>query len=390
VLIDETAEGGPRAQVWAPTQVPDLARRAVARVLGLAEERVALHVTWLGGGFGRRLEVDFVAQAADIAREAARRGLGRGGRTAVHTLWSRQEDATHDFLRPAAVARMAAGLDAQGRLVAWRHLVASQAVLPQVLQRLWGLPFAGPDKTALEGAFDQPYEFAAARAAHRPVELPVPVGFWRSVGHSHNAFFKDAVLDEVAHAAGADPLAFRLALLQRHPRHAAVLRRVAERAGWGTPLPPAPDGAPRARGLALHESFGSVVAQVVEASVGPAGSATPAVRVHRVVCTIDCGTVVNPDGVRQQMEGAVVFALSAALHGGVRLQAGRIQGRQLDDPPLLRLAQCPDIEVELMASDAPPQGVGEPGVPPLAPALANALFALTGVRQRSLPLRAAS
>jgi isoquinoline 1-oxidoreductase beta subunit len=378
---------GGRATVWAPTQVPDLARRAAARALALPDDAVDLQVTLLGGGFGRRLDVDFIGQAASIAKAAA----DTLGPRPVQTFWSREEDTRHDFYRPAAVSRMRAGLDAQGRLMAWQATSAGQAVTPQVLERLFGVPAgmagASPDKTTAEGAFDQPYEWPAARIAHATVPLPVPVGFWRSVGHSHQAFFKEGFLDEVAHAAGQDPVAFRAALLVKHPRHLAVLQAAAKLAGWGTPLPPAADGAPQARGVALHQSFGSIVAQVAEVSIAPGPD--KAIRVHRVCCAIDCGTPVNPNLVRQQMDSAIVFGLTAALHGGVTIERGRVKESNFHDQPMLRMADCPEVETVVLPSTASPEGVGEPGTPPIAPAVANAVFVLTGQRLRSLPLRLA-
>lgn len=366
-----------KATVWASTQVPGLARDAVADVLGIDRDRVEVHVQLLGGGFGRRLEVDHIAQAAAIAREA--------GGVPVQTLWSREQDITHDFYRPACVARFEAGLDASGRLVAWHNVSASQAIVPRVMERAFGLPGVGPDKTAAEGAFDQAYEWPDARIAHVHVELPIPVGFWRSVGHSHQAFFKECFLDEVAAAAGRDPLAFRAALLQRHPRHLAVLQRAAELAAWDRPLAPAADGARRARGVALHQSFGAVVAQVAEVSLTPERR----IRVHRVLCVIDCGLPVNPNLIKQQIESGVVFGLSAALYGEIRIVNGQVQQSNFHDYPLLRFDECPAIEVEIMPSRAHPEGVGEVATPPVAAAVANALFALTGKRLRTLPLRAA-
>ncbi len=363
-----------RATVWAATQVPDLARSAVAAVLGIAPTQVEVKVQLLGGGFGRRLEVDFIAQAAAIARDA--------GGVPVQTMWSREQDMTHDFYRPAAVSRFKAGLDASGRLLGWRASSAGQAILPQALRRLFDLPGAGPDKTTAEGSFDQPYEWPAARIGHAAVDLPVPVGFWRSVGHSQNAFFTESFLDEVAVAARRDPVAFRAALLAQHPRHLAVLQRAAELSGWNTPLPATADGRPRARGVALHQSFGSIVAQVAEVSV----STDKRIRVHRVVCVIDCGTAVNPNLIRQQMESAIVFGLSAALGGEIRFAKGQVQQSNFHDYPVLRLDECPVIETDIIASVAHPEGVGEPATPPIAPAVANALFALTGQRLRSLPL----
>jgi isoquinoline 1-oxidoreductase beta subunit len=370
-----------RATVWAPTQVPGLARRAAALALGIAVEKVDMNVTLLGGGFGRRLDVDFIGQAAAIAKAA--------GGLPVQTFWTREQDTRHDFYRPAAVSRFTAGFDAQGALLGWRNVSAGQAIAPQVLGRLFGLPAAGPDKTTAEGAFDQPYEWPAARIAHDIVEGAVPVGFWRSVGHSHQAFFKESFVDEAAHAVGQDPVAFRAALLKRHPRHLRVLQRAAELAGWGAPSAAAPDGAKTARGVALHQSFGSIVAQVAEVSVSAESGAGKTVRVHRVVCVIDCGTAVNPNLIRQQMDSAIVFGLTAALHGQIDIVQGRVQQSNFHDLPMLRMADCPAITTEIITSSAHPEGVGEPGTPPIAPAVANALFALTGQRLRTLPLKLA-
>jgi isoquinoline 1-oxidoreductase beta subunit len=365
------------ATVWVSTQVPSIARMAVAKVLGIPSEKVAVQVLLLGGGFGRRLDVDFIAQAAAIAR------MAEGA--PVQTIWSREQDTTHDFYRPACVARFKAGFDGEGKLVAWWNASAGQAILPKVLERAFGLPTAGPDKTTSEGAFDQPYEWPNARIGHEIVDLPVPIGYWRSVGNSHQAFFKESFIDEAAAAVGQDPLAFRRSLLKNHPRHRAVLERAAALAGWGTPLAAASDGAKKARGVALHQSFGSIVAQVVEASV----TADKQIHVHRVVCVIDCGFAVNPNLIRQQMESAIVFGLSAALHGEIVIEKGKVKQRTFDDQKILRIDDCPRIETDIIPSSEHPEGVGEPGTPPVAPALANALYALTGQRLRSLPLKLA-
>jgi isoquinoline 1-oxidoreductase subunit beta len=368
---------GNKATVWVSTQVPGLARAAAAEALGLPDEAVTVHVLMLGGGFGRRLEVDFIAQAAAIARAVPGQP--------VQTMWSREQDTRHDLYRPACVAHFQAGFDTGQRLVAWKNTSAGQAIVPQVLKRAFGLPGGGPDKTTSEGAFDQAYEWPAARIAHVHVDLPLQVGFWRSVGHSHQAFFKEGFVDECAHAAGVDPLAFRESLLRQHPKQLAVLQAAAKASGWGTPSPPAPDGARTARGIALHDSFGSSVAQVAEVSLGP----DKAIRVHRVWCAIDCGFAVNPAGIRQQLEGGVVFGLSAALHGGVDIVDGQVQQSNFHDQPILRLNESPRVECVILPGNGHPEGVGEPGVPPIAPAVANALFALTGQRLRSLPLKLA-
>lgn len=357
--------------LWAPTQVPQMAVAAAARVAGVAVEKVKLTVTLLGGGFGRRLEVDFVAQAVRVAMEC-------GGRP-VQLIWSREEDTTHDFYRPMHVAMLRAAVNAEGQVTSLRIKSAGDAITPRWMAR--GLPALSgpvdtPDKTTSEGLFDLPYGFASQKMSHVATRMGVPVGFWRSVGHSHNAFFSESFIDELAWDAKQDPLAFRRALLRHAPRHLAVLDLAAGKADWGAALP-----AGRARGLALHESFGSIVAQVVEVSLV---GGTP--RVHRVVCAIDCGTVINPGIVAQQMEGAVVFALTAALYGRVDIHEGVVQQKNFHDYPMLQLAQAPLVQTYMVPSTRPPAGVGEPGVPSLAPALAGALFTLTGKRMRSLPL----
>ena len=367
-----------RVEVWVPTQVPGMARALAARVAGVDEAAVTVHVTQLGGGFGRRLEVDVVGQAVRVALET-------GGRP-VQLLWPREEDTRHDFYRPAGAALMAAGFDADGRLQALQITSAGDAITPRWLER--GMPALAsridlPDKTTSEGLFDQPYGVPHQRVAHVATHSGVPVGFWRSVGHSHNAFFSECFIDELASEAREDPVLFRLALLREMPRHAAVLRLAAEQAGWpgignGQPLP-MPAG--RARGVALHESFGSIVAEVVEVSLE---AGVP--RVHRVVCAADVGTVVNPGIVAQQLEGAVMFGLAAALWGRIDIEASAVRQANFDTLKMPRLADTPRIETHLVPSTHAPGGVGEIGTPPLAPALANALFVLTGVRRRELPL----
>ena len=365
------------AFVWAPTQAPKLARRAAAQVLGLDDDQVHMIVTQLGGGFGRRLEVDVVAQAAAVAREFP--GVP------VQTFWTRDQDTTHDMYRPPCVARWLGALDAEGQLLAVVADSAGPAVVPQFLKRQFGASLPMPDKTTVEGAFDQSYEWPAAQVRHRVVDLPVPVGFWRSAGHSYQSFFKESFMDECAHAAHLDPLEFRLRQLRDRPRQRLVLQRAAAMARWGQDSVPAADGAATAWGLALHECFGSVVAQAAQVSVDPADGLR--IRVHQVVCVIDCGTVVNPNLVRQQLEGAVVFGLSAALYGEITLKDGQVQQTNFHDQRVLSMADCPAIMTDLILSAEPPQGVGEPGTPPVAPAVANALFKLTGQRLRSLPLR---
>ena len=364
-----------RATVWASTQVPGVARHAAAKALGISSADVDVKVQFIGGGFGRRLDVDFIGQAAAIAKAAP--GVP------VQTMWSREEDVRHDFYRPATVSRFTAALDARGALIGLRNTSAGQALVSNVLDRYFGLPGLPLDKTTSEGAFDQPYEYPAVRIAHETVMLPVPVGFWRAVGHSHQAFFTEAFLDEVAHAVGRDPIAFRLALLTNHARHARVLSRVAALSAWGTPLAAAPAGTRVGRGVALHESFGAIVAQVAEVSV----NADDTFRVTRVTGVIDCGTPVNPNLIRQQMEGGIIFGMSAALHGEITIENGQVRQANFNDYQVVRMQDTPVIEVDIIPSTEHPQGVGEPPLPPVAPAIANALFAATGQRVRTLPLR---
>jgi isoquinoline 1-oxidoreductase beta subunit len=367
--INCTAQvAGGKVRLWASTQVPSVAVDIAARVAGVARADVAIEVLLLGGGFGRRLEVDMVAQAVAVAAAA-------GGKP-VQLIWTREDDTTHDVYRPAALARFRASLDTAGNILAWSSKSASGAIGHQYFPRSLGLPGMGPDKTTAEGEYDMQYEIANQHVAHVIVDSPVPIGYWRSVGHSHNAFFKESFIDELAHAAGKDGVGFRRALLARHPRQLAVLDAALARAGS------APGG--RAHGVALHQSFGSIVAQVAEVSVEGKD-----IRVHRVVCAIDCGIAVNPNLVAQQMESAVLFGLSAALAGEITVRDGRIEQSNFGDYPVLRIDRAPLVETLIMPSAQAPEGVGEPGTPPIAPAVASAVFALTGQRLRSLPLRLA-
>jgi isoquinoline 1-oxidoreductase beta subunit len=362
---------GGKVELWVPTQVPGFARAVAADVARVPLDSVSVNVTYLGGGFGRRLDVDFVGQAVRIAMET-------GGRP-VQLVWPREEDFTHDMYRPAGVAVLQAALDAKGLPSLLKITSAGDAITPRWMAR--NLPaLAGPidlpDKTTSEGLFDIPYGIPNQRVAHVATKSGVPVGFWRSVGHSHNAFFSESFIDELAVEAGQDPVAYRLALLFDAPRHAAVLKLAAERAGWGSALPPGV-----ARGVALHESFGSVVAEVVEVRLVDGKP-----RVLRVVCAADVGTVVNPGIVAQQLESGVIFGLTAALYGRIDIEGSAVKQTNFPSYPMVRLADAPRIECHLVPSTRPPSGVGEPGTPPIAPAVANALFALTGKRLRELPL----
>jgi isoquinoline 1-oxidoreductase beta subunit len=360
-----------KVEIWVPTQVPQMARDMAAKVAKVDKDKVTVHVTQLGGGFGRRLDVDFVGQAVQVA-------MACEGQP-VQLSWSREEDMKHDFYRPMHLAKFQASLDEKGEVTSLRIKSAGDAITPRWMARaaphLSG-PIDMPDKTASEGLFDLPYGFASQHMSHVATKSGVPVGFWRSVGHSHNAFFSESFIDELAAATKQDPLAFRMKLLKDAPRYAAVLQLAADKASWGTPLPTG-----RARGIALHKSFGSIVAQVAEVSL-TGGE----ICVHRVVCAIDCGTVVNPGTVAQQMESSVVYALSAALFGKIDIVGGVVQQSNFSDAPMLTLSQTPVVETHIVPSTRHPAGVGEPAVPPLAPAVGNALFALTGKRQRALPV----
>jgi isoquinoline 1-oxidoreductase beta subunit len=364
--------GKESCEVWTGTQFQTVDQQRVAEIFGLKPEQVSIHTTFLGGGFGRRANIasDFVVEAAHVAKH-----LGRP----VKLVWTREDDIRGGYYRPLTVHRVEGALDGEGNPVAWRQRVVSQSIVA-------GSPFAGMikdgiDPTAVEGAADSPYVKALPNfRVDLHTESPgVPVLWWRSVGSSHTAFAVESFVDELAHAAKRDPLEFRRALLAKSPRVLAVLELAAEKAGWGTPPP-----AEQARGLAVHESFGSIVAQVAEVSV-----ADGRIRVHRVVCAIDCGVCVNPLGVGAQMESAIVYGLSEALHSELTMKDGRVQESNFHDYPVLRLYEMPKVEVHIVPSTEKPGGAGEPGTPPVAPAVANAVFALTGKRLRELPLRLA-
>jgi isoquinoline 1-oxidoreductase beta subunit len=369
-------------EVWLGNQAPSVVRWIAGKTAGVDSAHVTVHTPYLGGGFGRRAETDVVIEAVTIAKQC-------GGKP-VQLIWSREEDIQHDVYRPAAMAKFRAALDVQKRPVALWNRTVGPSVSLSFMERM--LPWAAADmmndKTNAEGAADTPYEFTHLQVEHVLARTPVPVGFWRSVGHSYNAFFMESFIDELAHAAGRDPLQFRKALLAKHPRHRKVLETLERKASWASP-----PAAGAARGVALHASFRSIVGQVAEVSVSAAGAIT----VNRVICVIDCGRVIHPDSVIAQMEGSIVFGLSATLYGEITVDHGRVQQSNFHDYPLLRMPQTPVIETHILdsgareplgaANEAPVGGVGEPGVPPVAPAVANAVFAATGQRLRSLPLR---
>lgn len=363
-------------EVWNGEQFQTVDQAVVAKVLGLPPEQVHIHMLYAGGSFGRRAnkDSDYLVEAAHIVKAI-------GGRAPVKLVWLREDDMRAGYYRPAFHHRLWAGLDANGRLVGWRHRLVGQSIIA-------GSPFAGMmkdgiDPVSVEGAANLPYAIPHMTVdLHTPQDVGVPVLWWRSVGSTHTAFSTECFIDELAQAAGKDPVAWRLAMLDKHPRHAGVLRLVAEKSGWGTPQTAGPAGERRGRGVAVHESFNTFVAQVAEVTVKEDGS----YRVDRVVCAVDCGVAVNPDVVRAQVEGSIGFALSAVLHGAITLQDGQVQQSNFHDYPVARITDMPRVEVHIVPSAAHPTGVGEPAVPPLAPAVANALAAATGKRVRQLPI----
>ena len=360
-----TEEG---AEIWAPTQSASLATWAVARALGLAESRVAVFPTLLGGGFGRKVETDACVQAALIARAVGQ---------PVQLIWNRAEDMGHDMYRPAVAARLH-GLAGPRGIHAWNSAIAVPDVGADFVGRnLPALPSSPAEgASAIEGAGELPYAINHYRSQHVLADCTAPLGFWRSVGHSFTGFIVESFVDELAASAGVDPGSFRLAMLKDKPRHAAVLRAALQAGG---PLGRIKPG--QGRGVAMVESFGSIVAMVAEAVVEGG-----AVRCTGVWAAVDCGRVVNPDSVRAQIEGGIVFGLSAALHGRISFKDGQAEQTNFDSYRLIGMADCPAIQTIIIPSDAPPGGVGEPGTPPIAPALANAIFAATTVRLRDLPL----
>jgi len=343
--IAEVSDDG--CDIWTGTQVQQSAQDTCMEITGLARERVRVHTTYSGGGFGRRLQTDCIAEAVRLAQILRR---------PVRVLWTRSDDLRHDFYRPASATLLRSGLNAKGEIEAWLQYIA------------------GP-MLALEQV-DIPYAIASLREVHIEEDPGIPTGAWRSVGASQNAFAIECFVDELAAACGKDALAFRLAMLEESPRHRGVLELAAKRADWGALLPSG-----KGRGIAVYYSFGTWVAQVAEVS-----SEGGSWRVDRIVCATDCGTIVNPDAVAAQMEGGIVFGLSAALHGAITVRDGAVEQEGFDDYPILRMSDTPKIEVHLVPSRRRPSGAGEPGVPPVAPAVANALFAATGKRVRELPL----
>ncbi len=373
-----------RAEVWAATQGPQWIQGAVAEATGLEPRNVTVHTTLMGGGFGRRYQADFGVEAAQVSKAVGK---------PVMAVWTREDDMQHDFYRPASYHRLSAALDDKGQASAWRHRMVSTSI-----SSMWDPPDrVRPEESEAGGAVNLPYAIPNLLMEYAPARSGVPVAWWRSVEHSINGFVTESFLDEVAAAAGVDPLEFRLRLLAE-PRQVAnpvepnapplnterlkgVLRLAAAKADWGKPLPRG-----RGRGIACHYSFHSYVAEVAEVTVGREG----ALKVDRVVCAVDCGVAINPDGIKAQMEGGVVYALAAALTGEITIAEGAVQQANFNDYPVLRINEMPRVEVHIVPSRENPTGTGEPGVPPLAAAVTNAIFAATGQRIRRLPLSAAS
>lgn len=352
--------------LWVGTQAQGPNQQLAAKLTGLSLPQVKVHTQYLGGGFGRRFAPDFVTEAIILSRDAG---------TPVKVVYTREDDMHGQYYRPMALCQMDAKLDARGQILNYSIHTACDSIAvgtgfePAIIQD-------GIDRTSVEGLADIPYHLPDFQVRWSPFTPGIRVWFWRSVGHTQNSFFSESFMDEMAHAAGADPFEYRRALLAQAPRAKAVLERVAQESQWGQALPPG-----RARGIALVESFGSIVAEVAEVSLEQGQP-----RVHRVTIAADIGTVVNPDIAAAQMEGAMIFGLGAALYGEITFTDGKIDQSNFHDYPLLRLTEMPQVSVHFIPSSEPPGGVGEPGTPPIAPALCNALFSLTGKRVRSLPL----
>jgi len=357
---------GGECEIWIGTQAIARVQAMAAKAAGLPPEKVIVHNHLLGGGFGRRLEADGAVRAVEIAKQVD---------GPVKVVWTREEDIQHDLYRPYWFDRLTAGLDKDGKPIAWNHRFAGSSVIAR-----WLPPgFAkGLDPDSTEGAIDLVYALPNFHVEYVRVEPPgIPTGFWRSVGPSHNVFVTESFIDELAAAAGQDPLAFRRALLDHNPRARAVLELAAEKAGWGEPLRQG-----RGRGISLQHAFGSLLAQVAEVEVAKDGS----VRVHRVTCAMDCGTVVNPDTVQAQLQSGIMYGTTAALYGKITLKNGRVEQTNFDSYQILRINEAPAVEVHLIKSSEPPGGMGETGTSAIVPAIANAVFAATGKRLRKMPI----
>jgi len=376
-------------ELWAPTQSPELAQQVAAQITGFDKANIHVHTLFLGGGFGRRIIQDYVAEAVEIAM--------RQLNIPIKVVWSREDDIQNDHYRPATRHRLRAGIDAQGTLVAWSHHIVGPGILVQLAPDLlapkldWMPNFLNAwsgsvlsyalknwteDPYSIEGAAPLQYGVRHANVTYTHHDVGLPVGFWRSVGHSYNAFVVESFIDEIALAMAQNAYTLRRTLRNGDLRALTVLDEAAALGRWGQPLAPG-----HFLGMAQHEAFGSYVAQVAEVSVQQGR-----IQVHRVACVVDCGIVIHPDTVKAQMEGSIVFGLSAALKGNITLRNGKVEQSNFHDYPILRMSEMPEIEVLIIHSQSSPGGVGEPGVPPIAPAVANAVFAATGKRLRTLPL----
>ncbi|CAN5758859.1 xanthine dehydrogenase family protein molybdopterin-binding subunit [soil metagenome] len=358
-------------EIWTGTQMPGLEQGVAAKILGLNPEQVKVNTVFLGGGFGRRATpgADFVTEAVFIAKNS-------GGKF-IKMVWTREDDIRGGYYRAAFLHNVQIGIDNKGMPVGWNHSIVGQSIFVGTFFE--AMIQNGVDSTSVEGIADSPYMASIENhnvELHSP-KLGVPVLWWRSVGHTHTAFVMETLIDQLATTAGKDPVAYRRHLLEKHSRHLAALNLAAEKSGWGRPLP-----AGHYRGVAVHESFGSYVAQVAEISIDKGK-----LKVHKVTCAIDCGLAVNPDGVKAQMEGCIVFGLTALLYGEITLEKGKVKQRNFHDYKIARMNEAPQVDVYIVNSTEKMGGAGEPGVPPVAPAIANAIFAATGKRIRKLPLQ---
>ncbi|MBB3014092.1 isoquinoline 1-oxidoreductase beta subunit [Cupriavidus alkaliphilus] len=365
-------------EVWNGAQMQTQDQRLLAELFGIPAEQVRINTLYAGGSFGRRAakDSDYVLEAGNIVKAI-------NGRAPIKLVWFREDDMRAGYYRAAFHHRLQAALDNHGKLVGWHHRIVGQSLATGAPAPFSGAVKNGIDVTSVEGATNLPYDVPNFMVdLHSPSDIGVPVQWWRAVGSTHNAFSTECFIDELAHAAGKDPVAWRLAMLEKHPRHAAVLKLASEKAGWGQALRAGAPDERRGRGIAVHEAFNSVVAEVAEVTVKPDGS----YRVDRVVCAVDCGIAVNPDVIRAQAEGGIGYALSAAMHGAITLRDGKVDQSNFHDYVPVRINEMPSVEVHIVPSQANPTGIGEPPVPPLAPALANALAAATGKRIRKLPI----
>lgn len=358
-------------QIWTGTQMQTTDQQAACEITGLQPEQIQIHTTLLGSSFGRRANphADYVKEAVKLSK-----AIGQP----VKVIWTREDDIRGGYYRPVHYSKIAAGLDRDGKPIAWKHRLIGESI-GKGTQFERALVHHGIDHLSVEGAADHPYNIPHQLIDHHATENGIPVLWWRSVGHSFTAFVIESFIDELANLTEQDPIKLRLSLLKDRPRHQKVLNLAARRANWGASLPQGVY-----QGLALHKSFGSIVAQIAEVSV----SEDKTVKVHRVICVVDCGIIINPDTVQAQIESGIVYGLSAALYGKISLQNGRVEQSNFHDYPVLRMKEMPQVEVEIVNSREKPSGVGEISTPPIAPAVCNGIFAATGIRIRRLPIQA--